>query len=150
MPMQVTELDFRMPQFKQAKVEDYEFAGDEVTVVRKDRWERAVGSIRSLVGITGRAYELDDIVEAVRVLAQDVDSWTLVEDAIPEDLPGDGVALSIRLCDGSVLKNAVYVRELGEWYWGENPAYARKLGFTSVNAWREEPNSEALEAAPMA
>lgn len=63
----VTERDFRMPEFRDAKVEDYEFRSDG-KVVRKDRWEYAVHSIRNIVGPAGREFEIADVVEAVRVL----------------------------------------------------------------------------------
>lgn len=65
---QVTERDFRMPEFVDAEAKDYEFRGDG-KLVRKDRWERAVGTIRFLVGIDGREYEIDDVVERVRSMA---------------------------------------------------------------------------------
>lgn len=41
MRRQVAELDFRLPEFRDAKVEDYEFREDG-KLVRKDRWESAV------------------------------------------------------------------------------------------------------------
>ena len=51
----VTEQDFRMPEFRDAKPEDYEFRRDG-KIVRKDRWERAVQSLRFLVGIDRREF----------------------------------------------------------------------------------------------
>ena len=41
MTRMVTEEDFRMPEFRGAKVEDYEFRKDG-KIVRKDRWERGI------------------------------------------------------------------------------------------------------------
>jgi len=45
---QVTERDFRRPEFLDAKAEDYEIQEDGC-VVRKDRWEMAVRKIASLM-----------------------------------------------------------------------------------------------------
>ncbi len=64
----VTELDFRLAKYRDAKVEDYEFRGDGA-LVRKDRWECGIGSIRSYVGINGREFEIPDVVARVRYLA---------------------------------------------------------------------------------
>lgn len=63
----VTEQDFRMPEFRDAKVEDYEIREDG-KLVRKDRWQRAIWSITSIVGMSVREFEIDDVVEAVRKL----------------------------------------------------------------------------------
>lgn len=64
----VTEADFRMPEFRDAKVEDYEFR-DDGKLVRKDRWERGFRSVVSRLqdhGITDvnlRNFEIDDVLE---------------------------------------------------------------------------------------
>lgn len=63
----VTEQDFRMPEFRDKDPADYEFRGDG-KVVRKDRWETAVNSIRYALGDRRREFEIDDIVNAVRAL----------------------------------------------------------------------------------
>lgn len=60
----VTEIDFRKPEFYDAKVEDYEFRADG-KLVRKDRWERGIGSIRYVLGMHTREFEIKDIVDAV-------------------------------------------------------------------------------------
>ena len=39
MTREVTEADFRMPEFKDAEPKDYEFRADG-KIVRKDRWEK--------------------------------------------------------------------------------------------------------------
>lgn len=67
MRRQVAELDFRLPEFRDAKVEDYEFREDG-KLVRKDRWESAVREIKSLVLGGTREFEIDDVVAAVRDL----------------------------------------------------------------------------------
>ena len=69
----VTERDFRMPEFIDADPEDYEFRADG-KIVRKDRWMRAVNSIRHLVGVDGREYEIDDVIAAVEKLVEQSES----------------------------------------------------------------------------
>ena len=69
----VTEEDFRMPEFRGKDPKDYEFRGDG-KVVRKDRWETAIHSIRHALGDKRREFEVLDIVDAV---------WALVA-TIPE------------------------------------------------------------------
>lgn len=68
MTREVTERDFRMPEFRDAKPEDYEFRADG-KVVRKDRWQNGILSIVSIVGMNCRSFEVDDVVERVRELA---------------------------------------------------------------------------------
>lgn len=46
---EVTERDIRMPEFRDANLEDLEFMGDG-KVVRKDRWETGIRKIRSALG----------------------------------------------------------------------------------------------------
>ncbi len=67
MRRQVTELDFRLPEFRNAKVEDYEFREDG-KLVRKDRWELAIHEIKRLVLGDAEEFEIDDVVAAVRDL----------------------------------------------------------------------------------
>lgn len=65
---QVTEIDLRDPKFPQhTKPEDYEFR-DDGAIVRKDRWEMGIQSIRCIVGFVGRDWEIADVVNAVRKL----------------------------------------------------------------------------------
>lgn len=99
----VTESDFRMPEFKNAKVEEYEFRSDG-KLVRKDRWECAVGSIRFLVGISEREFEIADVIDAVHTLAGDADAWLTVDDGYPDDRR----AVDVRLADESVLRHAFF------------------------------------------
>ena len=60
----VTERDFRLPEFRNANVEDYEIRGDG-KVVRKDRWETGIREISRIVR-DDQDWEISDIVEAVR------------------------------------------------------------------------------------
>lgn len=94
MSRQVTELDFRKPEFRSAKVEDYEFR-DDGAIVRKDRWETGIHQIKSAVGIRG-GFEVDEVVDAVLKLAG---HW---EDADPEEDPGADL-IDLRLSCGTVL-----------------------------------------------
>ena len=64
---EVTERDFRMPEFRDADPKDYEFRADG-KVVRKDRWETGIHRIRAALGDDRREFEIDDIVLAVRAL----------------------------------------------------------------------------------
>lgn len=68
----VTEEDFRMPEFRGAKVEDYEFREDG-KIVRKDRWERGIYRINEALGDPRREFEIDDLVSAVRALVAAID-----------------------------------------------------------------------------
>lgn len=68
MQREVTEQDFRMPEYRNAKPEDYEWRADG-KLVRKDRWEQGIQSIRFLVGIDAREFEIPEVVDRVRGLA---------------------------------------------------------------------------------
>lgn len=65
---EVTERDFRRPEFRDADPKDYEFRPDG-KVVRKDRWENGIHSIRCALGDYRREFEIDDVVSAVRAMA---------------------------------------------------------------------------------
>lgn len=66
MTREVTEQDFRRPEFFHAKVEDYEFRHDG-KVVRKDRWEMGIRKIASILRIPGE-WEISEVVQAVDAL----------------------------------------------------------------------------------
>jgi hypothetical protein len=83
MGREVTERDFRAPEFRDAKVEDYEFRSDG-KIVRKDRWETGIHRIRSILGDERREFEIDDVVNAVKALVNTIPPQ-------PEDEP---------VCDG--------------------------------------------------
>ena len=63
----VTERDFRMPEFVDAKVEDYEFREDG-KVVRKDRWETGIRKIASILKLGRGDWEISEVVQAVEAL----------------------------------------------------------------------------------
>lgn len=68
----VTEQDFRRPEFINANPDDYEFR-DDGAIVRKDRWENAVRSIRNRLGDYRREFEVSDVVEAVKALVASIE-----------------------------------------------------------------------------
>lgn len=129
----VREADFRMPEFRDANTEDYEFRADG-KLVRKDRWEKAVSTIRHLVGVDGRDYEISEIIDAVEKLAADQDGWVDLANADPQDQPNDGSVVSLKLMDGSVIHQAVYAMLPVTWAWK-----GVVFSVEDVQAWREEP-----------
>lgn len=61
------ERDLRMPEFRDANLEDLEFR-DDGKVVRKDRWETGIRKIRDALGDHRRNFEISDVVQAVNAL----------------------------------------------------------------------------------
>lgn len=76
---EVTERDIRLPEFRDAKLEDLEFRADG-KVVRKDRWETAIYKIRDLLGDRRREFEIVDVVGAVRALVNSLPAPIDVDD----------------------------------------------------------------------
>lgn len=101
MPREVTERDFRMPEFRDAKPEDYEFRADG-QLVRKDRWMTAVGRIRGLMGFDARSFEIADVIDAVERLSETYAGWRAPGEAADE-APDDDLCVDVLLLDGSVL-----------------------------------------------
>lgn len=132
-PREVTERDFRSPEFRDAKVEDYEFR-DDGTLARKDRWECGIRAIKSIVGVAGREFEIPDVVEAVRQMAETFEGWFEAKDESKDrdDWPEMGATVELQLEDGSVLRNASYVQadKCWQWHGGKPPL--------RVMAWREQ------------
>jgi len=58
----VTELDFRKPEFRDAKPQDYERREDGA-IVRKDRWEMGFRAIVEPLGGNLRKFEIPDVLE---------------------------------------------------------------------------------------
>lgn len=100
---EVTERDFRMPEFMNAEVSDYEFR-DDGKIVRKDRWITAVNSVRYLVGISAREFEIEEVVDAVRELVRERQDWF----SVPSDLfdLGSVRVFDLKMKDGSILCGA--------------------------------------------
>ena len=68
---QVTERDIRLPEFRDAKLEDLEFDGSG-EVVRKDRFEKSMRKIQGMLhgvnGLSARSsWTCDQVVEAVNI-----------------------------------------------------------------------------------
>jgi hypothetical protein len=91
----VTEQDFRRPEFRDAKVEDYEFRADGA-LVRKDRWEQGIHRIHCIVGPHRREFEITEVVQAVEQLKG---HWLVAEH---DEDPGSEW-IDVRLRCGSVL-----------------------------------------------
>lgn len=70
----VTEADFRAPEFRDAKVEDYEWR-DDGKLVRKDRWETGIRRIANRLGLNN--WEIETVVERVNELLASPDSERL-------------------------------------------------------------------------
>jgi len=58
----VTEDDFRMPEYKGAKVEDYEFRLDG-QLVRKDRWQMGIYRMISILQLNSRDFEISEALD---------------------------------------------------------------------------------------
>jgi len=83
----VTEQDFRLPQYRDAKVEDYEFRGDG-KLVRKDRFQTGMRDIAWL--FFSSDYEIPEVVarvEFIKGMAEGV--LQLAGDAIWSELRGE-------------------------------------------------------------
>lgn len=122
MSKEVTERDFRQPEFRDAKVEDYEFRADG-KLVRKDRWEMAVQTIRGIVGLNAREFEIDEVIGAVRGLMDE--NGFEYQDSVEE--AGD---YDIILEDRSILRRATWQSEGERWVW-------RCLSIPNVIGWKE-------------
>lgn len=82
----VTEQDFRMPQFRDAKPEDYE-RRDDGQIVRKDRWETTVRAIASQFGVDARkGFECDTLLHWVEDFIERAKAAG-VEPCYDEELP---------------------------------------------------------------
>ncbi|WP_271103737.1 hypothetical protein [Pseudomonas tohonis] len=139
---EVTELDFRMPEFRNAKVEDYEFR-DDGKLVRKDRWENGIHTIRAIIGRDGRDFEIENVVEQVREVMGD---WMRAE---PEDW-GEMIecgCVDLMLADGSILIECEL--EGDAFTWGEDPwkvavkFFESDLGETVIRWRRSRPPKPA-------
>lgn len=60
----VTENDFRCPEFRDVKPEDYEFRADG-KIVRKDRWETGIRKIVGIIGMSRDEFEIENVVERI-------------------------------------------------------------------------------------
>jgi len=125
----VTEADFRLPEFRAAKLEDYELRPGDDKPVRKDRWMTGLLQIASTVGLHSRqGFEISQVVEAVEQLTKDAHSWET------EDLPDRNSLLDIKLTDGSILAGVAYAPNATRMAWrGQDLNGVRE----HLMAWRE-------------
>lgn len=73
---EVTEQDLRLPEFRDAKLEDLEFR-DDGKVVRKDRFKVALYSIASKVGFGSRSgFECPEVVNKVQEIVEQHELFT--------------------------------------------------------------------------
>lgn len=68
---EVTENDFRLDEYKNAKIEDYEFRQDG-QLVRKDRWEQGFRAIATQASL--RSFEIHEVLLAVKRLVETRDA----------------------------------------------------------------------------
>ena len=135
MTKKVTERDFRMPEFRDANPEDYEFRGDG-KIVRKDRWETGIRRIASI--FNNYNFEIEEIVEAVRDLAAkhevcNCQSSNLEWNTMTSE-PHHGQIVTVLLEDGSIITNVEYAVLDGD-------CTFRKYGvdlFSSVIKWTSQ------------
>jgi hypothetical protein len=125
-----------MPEFKDAKLEDYEFRNDG-KVVRKDRWEKGIYQIQGIIGSCRREFEIDDVIEAVYRLKG---NWL---DADPEEDPGVPL-IDLRLSCGTILTQCER-RSLPftyHWEFGIIDFTSKDFG-ADVIEWQESPPQPA-------
>jgi hypothetical protein len=128
----VTDQDFRKPEFRGEKPEDYEFREDGA-VVRKDRWQTAIHQIRCTVGPKGRQFEIADVVKAVERI---VGNWHAAD---PEEDPGVPM-IDLRLSCGTILTRCER-RSLPftyHWEFGAIDFTSKDFG-ADVIEWQESP-----------
>jgi hypothetical protein len=127
-----------MPEFRDAQIEDLEFRADG-KIVRKDRWERGIVRIASMLGFNSRdGFEIDEVVEKVRLLATVQTNWALVAETEIEDIPIGKGAVDIQLFCGSVLKIATFNPDSERWVWGQGSAFKH----SQVKSWRMHLSKE--------
>ncbi|HDS1695789.1 MULTISPECIES: hypothetical protein [unclassified Pseudomonas] len=126
----VTEQDFRRPEFRDAKVEDYEFRRDGA-LVRKDRWEQGIHRIHSIVGRRGRDFEISEVVEAVEQLKG---QWL----SASHDNDPESEWIDVRLRCGSVLAGCV-----------RTGAFAYRWPFGQFNFTRKDFGSDIVAFQPI-
>lgn len=102
----VTEADFRLPEFRDAKAEDYERREDG-RIVRKDRWETAVRSIAAALRMN--SFEVEDVPSKVRQLKSLW--WELPSADKLDGILRDGQYVDVKLDNGKLISCAKYVGE---------------------------------------
>ncbi len=124
---QVTEADFRLPELRDAKLEDYEFRADGV-LARKDRWKVGMVNIAGILGLQG-AYEIADVVNTVRTLRMRSEAIAALLEVPPADIVGE-VKLLHGNCDTAMTK----LEELTERMLGQAEAELKAIKSTWPSA----------------
>lgn len=141
----VTEDDFRLPQYRGANPQDYEFDSSGVPV-RKDRWKTTVFAIAGLLELDSReGFELSDILRKVEELCQASEpggEWTPVGSEDFPALPEERGHFDVLMQDGSLLRNVLFDPNynLESWNWS-----GKTLGrgvFPGLRAWRLSTSQE--------
>lgn len=132
---EVTEKDFRRPEFRDADPADYEFR-DDGAIVRKDRWERGIYSIVSIVGASRRQFEIDEIVAEVQRMKGD---WCQAD---PDYFP-ECERIDVRLSCGSVLVGCEQMAEGYRWPFSGQTFGAGDFG-SDVIEWQVTPSTPPL------
>lgn len=125
---QVTERDLRAPEYREGEPSDYEFRSDG-KVVRKDRWERGIREIKSVLRDYSREFEINDIVDRVDALVKAYNNWDDWEDH--RDLSGV-VQVIVKLEDGSILHNVTYTAADNSWTWAGQPVPKNVVEYAKV------------------
>ena len=76
----VTESDFRLPEFREANPDDYEFR-DDGKIVRKDRWKTGMTNISSVIFGARYEFEIPEVIDEVKRREQ---LWCICSDFISE------------------------------------------------------------------
>lgn len=82
---------------------------DTGNLVAKDRWRKAMNTIRALVGIHNKEFDMDEVVERVRALVSGdanlaMGGWISIDEVAPDDGDDDsGILIDITDTDGSVM-----------------------------------------------
>ena len=136
----ITEADFRLPEFRTAKVEDYELRPGDDKPVRKDRWQTAILQIASLVSLSTRqAFEVSRVVEAVGRLTRDASTWET------EDLPATISLIDMKLTDGSLLIGVSYCPTSHSASWRGQALEIGPRAALHIAAWRESAPAAPAE-----
>jgi hypothetical protein len=110
----VIEDDFRMEEFRDAKPEDYEFREPDGKLVRKDRWERGIRKMASILNMNGRSgFEIEDVIKRVGDLNAANAGWQAIEDAdfdfhLRKETPP---AVDLKFATGTILCGAERLRD---------------------------------------
>lgn len=83
----VTERDLRMEEFRYLEAEDLENLEirKDGKIVRKDRWEHAIRSIRDALGDPRRNFQIEDVVSAVRAVVASIPAPPEEDESKSED-----------------------------------------------------------------